>query len=154
MRAYIFQCRDIPAADSDGTSDPFLEMIDTDVPQKTHVVNDNLNPIYYEALDLIYEANSKEEMPPFIIDCYDEDQALIGSNEADYLARCTIYNGEANYSEGDSIPTPKWHPMHFSPKSPPQGELLISFAIVEDDYTFERPLDYVNLHENVHMEEF
>lgn len=24
VRAYIFQCRDLPAADSDGTSDPFL----------------------------------------------------------------------------------------------------------------------------------
>ena len=23
-RAYIFQCRDLPAADEDGTSDPFL----------------------------------------------------------------------------------------------------------------------------------
>lgn len=73
VRAYIFQCRDLPAADSDGTSDPFLQIVDSDVPQKTHVVNDNLNPIYYEALDLIYEANSIEELPPFIIDCYDED---------------------------------------------------------------------------------
>ena len=24
VRAYIFQCRDLPAADEDGTSDPFL----------------------------------------------------------------------------------------------------------------------------------
>ena len=31
VRAYIFQCRDLPAADSDGTSDPFLELIDSDV---------------------------------------------------------------------------------------------------------------------------
>lgn len=46
-RAYIFQCRDLPAADSDGTSDPFLEIIDSDKPQRTLVVNDNLNPIYY-----------------------------------------------------------------------------------------------------------
>ena len=32
VRAYIFQCRDLPAADSDGTSDPFLEIIDSDTP--------------------------------------------------------------------------------------------------------------------------
>lgn len=24
MRCYIFQCRDLPAADSDGSSDPFI----------------------------------------------------------------------------------------------------------------------------------
>ena len=73
VRAYIFQCRDLPAADSEGTSDPFLEVIDTDTPQRTLVINDNLNPIYYQAIDLMYEANSLEELPPFIIDCYDED---------------------------------------------------------------------------------
>ena len=32
VRAYVFQCRDLPAADSDGTSDPFLEFIDSDKP--------------------------------------------------------------------------------------------------------------------------
>ena len=32
VRAYIFQCRDLPAADSEGTSDPFLELIDSDTP--------------------------------------------------------------------------------------------------------------------------
>ena len=73
VRAYIFQCRDLPAADSDGTSDPFLELIDSDGSQKTQTVNDNLNPIYYEAIDMMHEANSIEDLPPFIIDCYDED---------------------------------------------------------------------------------
>ena len=32
VRAFVFQCRDLPAADSDGTSDPFLEFTDTDKP--------------------------------------------------------------------------------------------------------------------------
>ena len=73
VRAYVFQCRDLPAADSDGTSDPFLLFTDSDVPQRTAVVNDNLNPIYYQAIDLMYEANSIDDLPPFIIDCYDED---------------------------------------------------------------------------------
>lgn len=60
----------------------------------------------------------------------------MGKNDADFLSRATIYNWEANYSEGDSIPEPKWHPMRFSPKGPVSGEVLISFAIVEDDFTF------------------
>ena len=154
MRAYVFQCRDLPAADSDGSSDPFLQFLDSDVPQNTQVVNDNLNPIYYEAIDLIYEANSIEELPPFIIDCYDEDQTLVGKNDADYLARATIYKWECEFSEDDTVMTPKWHPLKFSPKSPPAGEVLISFAIVDDDYSFEKSLEYVQLHESVEMKEF
>ena len=29
VRAFIFQCRDLPPADEDGTSDPFLKVWDT-----------------------------------------------------------------------------------------------------------------------------
>lgn len=75
-------------------------------------------------------------MPPFVIDCYDEDETLVGKNDADYLARACITIDECNYSEGDAVPEPKWHPLRFSPKSPPSGELLISFSIVEDDFSF------------------
>ena len=59
VRAFIFQCRDLPAADSDGTSDPFLKLIDTGTPKKTPVINDNVNPIFYHTVELMYEANSK-----------------------------------------------------------------------------------------------
>ena len=154
MRAYIFQCRDIPAADSDGTSDPFLEITDSDTPKRTQVIDDNLNPIFYEALDLMYEANTIDELPPFIIDCYDEDATLIGSNDADYLARATIYKEDCIWTDGDAFMTPKWHPLKFAPNSPAAGEILVSFAIVEDDYSFVRPIEHVNLAENVEMHEF
>lgn len=102
----------------------------------------------------MYEANSMEELPPFIIDCYDEDQTLVGKNDVDYLARACITVDECAYSEGDAVPEPKWHPMRYSPKGPMSGEILISFSIVEDDYNFVKDLDYVNLHENVEMREF
>jgi hypothetical protein len=120
----------LPAADSDGTSDPFIEIIDSDTPKRTIVVNDNLNPIFYQAIDLMYEANSIEEMPPFILDCYDEDETLVGKNDQDFLARAIIYNWECDFSEGNAIPTPKWYPMRFSPKGPVSGEVLACFAIV------------------------
>jgi len=64
---------------------------DSDIPQRTITIEDNLNPIFYQALDLIYEANSIDEMPPFIIDCYDEDPGLLGSKpKADFLNRAVI----------------------------------------------------------------
>mmetsp|Transcript_30293 Transcript_30293/g.46311 ORF Transcript_30293/g.46311 Transcript_30293/m.46311 type:complete len:158 (+) Transcript_30293:1372-1845(+) len=56
IRAYVYQCRDLPAADAEGTSDPFIEVWDT-VPKKkkTQVVEDNNNPLFYEVLELDYE---------------------------------------------------------------------------------------------------
>ena len=158
VRAYIFQCRDLPAADSDGTSDPFLEFVDSDKPQRTEVVNDNLNPIYYEAVELMYEANTVQELPPFIIDCYDEDQSLIGKNDCDYLARATIYYKDALekgvVTEEDTVPRPAWFPLRFSAKGPVSGEILISFAVVDDDFSFNKTLDYVHLDDEVDMKDY
>lgn len=88
------------------------------------------------------------------MDCYDEDQTLVGKNDADFLARATIYKNECEFSETDSIPTPKWHPLKYAPNSPPCGEILVSFAIVEDDFNFQTPVQSVALEELVDMKEF
>lgn len=48
VRAYIFQCRDLPAADSDGQSDPYIKVWDMSKDQKrTRTIEDNLNPLFY-----------------------------------------------------------------------------------------------------------
>lgn len=88
----------MPSADSDGTSDPFVVITDSDKPQRTTTVEDNLNPIFYEALDLIYEANAIDEMPPFIVDCYDDDPNLLTKNTADFLNRAVIQVKNIRYS--------------------------------------------------------
>lgn len=47
IRAYIYMCRDLPAADDNGTADPYIELWDTDKKVKrTRHVDDTLNPIY------------------------------------------------------------------------------------------------------------
>lgn len=151
-RAYIYQCRDLPAADSNGTSDPYITITDSDIPQRTITIDDNLNPIFYQALDLIYEANSIEEMPPFILDCYDEDAGILGSKpSSDFLSRCVIPVKDIKFSEGDTIMRPSWYPLRFNSKGPVSGEVLASFAIVADDFSFKRALNVVNLEEQVDM---
>jgi len=56
IRAYIYQCKDLPSADSDGTSDPFIVMWDMSKEfKKTQIMYDNCNPLYYETLELDYE---------------------------------------------------------------------------------------------------
>ena len=53
VRAYIFQCRDLPAADSDGQSDPYITFWDqSDKLQTTPVIEDNVNPMHYMSLEV------------------------------------------------------------------------------------------------------
>ena len=57
VRAYIYQCRDLPAADADGQSDPFIKVWDsTPDEKKTIVIEDNNNPLFYQTLELKVEA--------------------------------------------------------------------------------------------------
>lgn len=59
--------------------------------QKTQVIWDNLNPLFYEGLDAIYEANSPEELPPVVIDVFDKDENVIGKDSEDFIARAMLY---------------------------------------------------------------
>lgn len=107
MRAYIFQCRDIPAADSDGQSDPFIKLWDTTaVEKKTRTIDDNNNPLFYETLELIMETgNDVEQMAPFIFDVYDYD--TLGN---DFICRAVVpFKDAAVAIESDKILKPKWH---------------------------------------------
>jgi hypothetical protein len=63
----------LPAADENGSSDPFIRITGTGKAQDTRVIFDNVNPIFYQTLDIEYEANREEDMPPIIIDLFDMD---------------------------------------------------------------------------------
>jgi len=49
VRCYIYQCKDLPAADSEGSSDAYIEAWQPDKKnkQQTMVVEDNNNPIFF-----------------------------------------------------------------------------------------------------------
>ncbi len=92
VRAYIFQCRDIPAADSDGQSDPFIKLWDTtNEEKKTKTIEDNNNPLFYETLELTMESPPDvDQMAPFIFDVYDSD--TLGN---DFICRSVVTFKEA-----------------------------------------------------------
>jgi hypothetical protein len=140
VHAYIFQCRDLPSADADGQSDPFIQVWDTTkTVQKTKVIMDNNNPLFYQPLKLTMEVDKLKEMSPIIIDVYDHDTF---SN--DFICRSVVNFKDAIFTDekyielnkGNFIPEPKWHPCKMTPNSPNQGEILVSFSIVEFDYDF------------------
>jgi hypothetical protein len=68
------------------------------------VINDNLNPIFYQTIELSYEAISNIDVPPFIFDIYDEDK--LGD---DFICRALINIQDAAFSTDDQVPKPKWH---------------------------------------------
>jgi hypothetical protein len=96
IRAYIYQARDLPAADAEGTSDPFVKVWDVEATKskikRTQVVEDNCNPLFYETIELSYEVDDMDDLytyPPFIFDIFDYDDDLFDSTP-DYLCRCVV----------------------------------------------------------------
>jgi metal-sulfur cluster biosynthetic enzyme len=102
VRCYIFQCRDLPSADDDGSSDPFLQIFNTDGDDvRSSVIDDNLNPIYYESRTFDYEFNNIKDAPPVIISAFDTDAGFISSSN-DYLARAVIHLDSAAVNHNES----------------------------------------------------
>lgn len=144
IRAFIYQARDLPAADEDGQSDPLLRLFDMvqtsdkKPPAETRVVEDTLYPMYYQCLEIIIDGQP-DELPPFVIDVYDEDKQLIGKPTRDYMCRCVIPVKDASMkiikkaAEDDGRPPPPtWHKCYFKQGQKACGEILISFILADD----------------------
>jgi hypothetical protein len=101
--------------------------------KKTRVIEDNCNPIFYETIDLQFEAESKEELPPIVMDIYDSDGLL---DSDDYISRCFVLMDKAAVGYNDKVPRPQWEDCRLTTKAPKEGELLISFSVVDLDFNF------------------
>lgn len=179
IRAYVYQCRDLPAADSNGTSDPYVKVWDVGtVDKKSAVVEDNNNPLFYECIELDYEVVDQadlESYPPFIFDIYDYDDDLFDSTP-DFLCRAIVEPEDCSiimqkdfehckeHQQKDcnmcahllaEIPdTPRWHPCYFSPGTPRCGEILVSFAVADHDFVFPQVYKNVDLRAKVNFRDF
>ena len=76
--------------------------------KQTKYIEDNVNPLFYETIELLYEANSEEDLPPFVLDIYDKDFNPLDPD--DFIGRALISKADAVISNDDTVPTPKWHP--------------------------------------------
>ena len=82
-----------------------------------------------------------------VLHLWDEDDAILDSD--DYLGTSVIYLKDAAICEDDSIPVPKWHDIRvgFDETMPACGKFLVSFSVVEDDYRYKVPIEYMDLSE-------
>lgn len=86
-----------------------------------------------------------DDAPPIILNIWDEDPGVL--DDDDFLGRAVIFLKDAALSQDDTIPIPKWHKvvMGFNPDEPSIGEILVSFSLVADDYSFKVPSEYMKL---------
>ena len=165
LRCFIFQCRDLPPADAEGTSDVYLSVWNqTGETVQTKVIHDNLNPIFYEAKEIQLNIGDLSTAPPIVFNVWDKDEDLLDLDDDDYLGSARIDLAEASIvintreverdakrlrgkpsmkftndaNELNQIPTPKWHDVRggLNDKLPACGQVLCSFILVEEGTSF------------------
>jgi hypothetical protein len=84
-------------------------------------VDDNINPIFFEALEIYYDYDKVENAPPIVMNIWDKDDGVLDGD--DYLGRCVVYLTNASITNSDNIPEPKWHDIRlgFSETEPACG---------------------------------
>jgi len=107
VRAYIYQCRNLPPADDNGLADPYVKIWDQKLKvTATKIVYKSLNPVFYSVKDfsmdvLISSGNSEdpekifENFPPILLDIWDVDKDLMQTTK-DYLCRAHIHLNEGS----------------------------------------------------------
>ena len=65
----------------------------------------------------------------------------MGKDEEDFISRAIIDLHKFEYSTDDEIPEPKWHNLYFKTGAAVSGEILLSFAVVPDDYNFKKHIN-------------
>ena len=164
IRCFIFQCRDIPAADEDGSSDSYITVWNPNAEElKTRKIEDSVNPIYYETIEMLYDFSDLESAPPIILNVWDYDNDYLDSTD-DFLGRAVIYLDQAstNLENGDDeskfneVPKPIWHDIKFGfdQNAPSCGQILCSFTVARDDFDFQTPAKYMKLETYVPTKEY
>ena len=82
----------------------------------------------------VIETETIKDLPPFVLDVYDRDPL----STDDFIGRSIIPLSEAKYTLEEEVLEPQWHKCRMKPGAPAQGEILVSFAIYEQDYTFRK----------------
>lgn len=74
VRCYIFACKDLPSIDTDGTADPYVRINGaSEGEERTSIIHDSLNPIFWQVRDFYVEYKLAEEAAPIILSVWDSD---------------------------------------------------------------------------------
>ena len=124
----LYQCRNLPASDSNGLADPYVKVIcgstyvETDQKGKRGI----LNPIWYKQLILNIEFSSFELIPPIVVQVWDHDTL-----QSDDLIGVFLLDMKKLAINPEFYPRPTWNFLNLGSPDSNEGEILISFSLFD-----------------------
>lgn len=123
LRAHIYQGKELPSADGDGFSDPYVVVRCGKSSGKTKIIQGTTFPVWYESFSLEVEVPSGGSDDPAVhVTVYDWDK--IGKD--DYLGRFSVPVSSLGETFSE---TPTWYPIYMNNKAIIEGEILASFQL-------------------------
>ena len=130
----VYMSRYLESADSGGTNDPFVKIQCGENVKETSIQYNRLNGVWNEKLIFdCTEFNLKKNStwPIFLVKVYDYDTLSYN----DLLGYSYAWMCDADVKINDtSLAEPKWHQLFLPKSNSPQGELLLSFYIFDNEH--------------------
>mmetsp|Transcript_8349 Transcript_8349/g.8258 ORF Transcript_8349/g.8258 Transcript_8349/m.8258 type:complete len:976 (+) Transcript_8349:1306-4233(+) len=125
LLCHLFQCKNLPSSDANGSADPYVVMycagnqVNTDKKAKPNT----LNPMWYETLAMEISVEP-DTSTPVLIYVWDYD---LGSRD-DLMGMC-IVNMKEIKRDTTLAPRPKWYKLDMGKPGTEEGEILMSFSL-------------------------
>ena len=130
--AVVYMSKGLVAAESNGTSDPFVKLTLDGKALSTSIKNNTMNGVWNEKLEfenVLMDLNDRSTWPIFLLNVYDYNQ--ITSNVS--LGYNYVWLCNAGYAiNDDKLCTPKWHNLFLPKSNKKQGHILLSFYIFDE----------------------
>ena len=142
LRVYLFMGRDLPAADENGLSDPFIIVKWAGESRESKVKNQTLNPGWFQTLEMTVKIPQigTEEMPKPSVSLLWYDRDSFGRKDLLGRTIMTIDGSNASFRQnGDdyhyvSYKYADWYKLHFDALNEDKGYILAGYGLmtVED----------------------
>ena len=130
----VYMSRYLESGDSSGTNDPMVKIQCGENVKESSIQYNRLNGVWNEKLvfDCV-ELNLKKNStwPIFLIKVYDHD--TLSYNDLLGYSYAWLCDADVKINE-TSLAEPKWHQLFLPKSNSPQGELLLSFYIFDNEH--------------------
>ena len=130
----VYMSRYLESGDTTGTNDPMIRIQCGESVRETSIQYNRINGVWNEKLifdctEMSLKKNST--WPIFLVKAYDHDTLSYD----DLLGYSYVWMCDADVKINDtSLAEPKWHQLFLPKSNSPQGELLMSFYIFDNDH--------------------
>mgnify|MGYP002623964632 CR=1 FL=1 len=129
----VYMCRYIISSDSNGNNDPYVRITCVDEKRETSIKHDTINGIWNETLvfnTVQLDLKKKSTWPILLVEVLDYDR--VGKD--DVLGSSYVWLSDSPYNINNTkVVKPKWHQLYLPKSNKPQGEILLSFYIFDQD---------------------